>query len=77
MEPIESTCGCPTCKRYTRAYLRHLFKANEILGIMLATRHNLEFLETLMLEVRKAITEDSFGSYKSFFLDTYTRGAAG
>lgn len=76
IEPIDTRCGCPTCSRYTRAYLRHLFKANEILGIMLATRHNLEFLETMMREVQNSIDNDTFETYKRSFLDEYTEGTA-
>lgn len=76
-EPIDSTCACPVCERYTRAYLRHLFKANEILGIMLATRHNLEFLERLMAETRTAIENGTFEAFKRTFLDDYAYGSAG
>lgn len=75
-EPIDSLCGCPVCKRYSRAYLRHLFKANEILGIMLATRHNLEFLERLMIKTRSHIENGSFESFKHSFLDEYTSGVS-
>ncbi len=71
-EPIDTSCECPVCRRYTRAYLRHLFKANEILGIMLATRHNLEFLERLMIDIRKNIENGTFEAYKRTFLDDYT-----
>ncbi|MBT3272741.1 MAG: tRNA-guanine transglycosylase, partial [Spirochaetales bacterium] len=74
--PIETICECPACKRYTRAYLRHLFKANEILGIMLATRHNLEFLENLMRDIRSSIEQDTFVEFKKNFLETYLSGAA-
>ncbi len=70
-EPIDTACECPVCKRYTRAYIRHLFKANEILGIMLATRHNLEFLEHLMISVRRHIEEGSFETFKHSFLAEY------
>ncbi len=73
-EPIDTSCGCPVCRRYTRAYMRHLFKANEILGIMLATRHNLEFLEHLMRETRENIANGTFERFKRSFLDTYTAG---
>jgi queuine tRNA-ribosyltransferase len=75
MEPIDESCGCPTCRRYSRAYLRHLFKANEILGIMLATRHNLEFLESFMRETRCAIETDSFDTFRMEFLERYTTGS--
>ncbi len=70
-EPIDTSCGCPVCCRYTRAYLRHLFKANEILGIMLATRHNLEFLQRLMFDTRKNIEGGTFEEYKRTFLGDY------
>ena len=75
MEPIDTSCECPTCRRYTRAYLRHLFKANEILGLMLATRHNLEFLENLMVNVRRQISTGTFDRFKSDFLEQYTSEA--
>jgi queuine tRNA-ribosyltransferase len=70
-EPIDTSCGCPVCARYTRAYLRHLFKANEILGIMLATRHNLEFLQRLMVETRRNIENGSFETFKRSYIDEY------
>jgi queuine tRNA-ribosyltransferase len=75
-EPIEPECGCPVCSRYTRAYLRHLFKANEILGIMLATRHNLEFLNRLMGEIRTRIDNGSFERFKRSFLANYNMKTA-
>ena len=71
-EPIDTECGCPVCRRFSRAYLRHLFKANEILGIMLATRHNLEFLQRLMVAIQLSIKNGTFESYKAAFLDMYT-----
>ncbi|MDY6954922.1 MAG: tRNA guanosine(34) transglycosylase Tgt [Thermodesulfobacteriota bacterium] len=55
--PIDPTCGCPTCRHYSRAYLRHLFIAQELLGVRLATMHNLWFFESLMGRVRRAIRE--------------------
>jgi queuine tRNA-ribosyltransferase len=58
--PIEPGCSCYTCANFTRAYLRHLFKAGEILGHRLLTIHNLHFTLTLMKEIRQAILEDSF-----------------
>ena len=70
-EPIDTACECPVCRRYTRAYLRHLFKANEILGIMLATRHNLEFLQRLMIEIQINIKANNYENYKRAFLDRY------
>lgn len=57
MKPISEHCECYTCKTYTRAYLRHLFKANESLAASLATIHNLQFMNDLMRDIRAAITE--------------------
>ncbi|WP_067141203.1 tRNA guanosine(34) transglycosylase Tgt [Oceanivirga salmonicida] len=62
------------CKNYTRAYIRHLFKANEILGQRLATYHNLWFLINLMNESRKAIEENRFKEFKEEFIKNYTMG---
>jgi tRNA-guanine transglycosylase len=58
--PIDKTCSCSTCKNYTRAYLHHLFAADEMTGMRLATVHNLHFLLNLMKETRKAINEERF-----------------
>jgi queuine tRNA-ribosyltransferase len=55
--PIDEECSCDTCRTYSRAYLRHLFIAKELLAIRLATIHNLHFLESLMVEIRNAIKE--------------------
>jgi queuine tRNA-ribosyltransferase len=61
--PLDEQCSCPVCRRYTRAYIRHLFNAGELLGMRLATYHNLYYLSTLMLEIREAIREDKFKQY--------------
>jgi tRNA-guanine transglycosylase len=58
--PIEEGCNCVTCCNYSRAYLRHLFLARELLGIRLAAIHNLSFMESLMREIRAAINEGRF-----------------
>lgn len=71
MGPIIDGCRCPACSRYSRGYLRHLFKAGEILGPMLATEHNIRFLTDMMDEVRSAIRESRFRYYKEAFLDEY------
>lgn len=63
------------CKNYTRAYIRHLFKANEILGQRLATYHNLWFLLNLVKEARKAISENRFKEFKEEFIKNYTMGS--
>ena len=65
-------CDCYVCKNYTRAYIRHLFKAEEILGQRLATYHNLHFLIKLMDNARKAIKEGKFKEYKEEFIKNYT-----
>jgi queuine tRNA-ribosyltransferase len=73
-EPIDPDCSCPTCRRHSRSYLRHLFKSREILAAMLATRHNLHFLMTLMQDIRQAIQEGRFSSFKRSFLESYQMG---
>jgi queuine tRNA-ribosyltransferase len=62
--PLDPACDCYTCKHYTRAYLRHLFKAGEILGMRLVSIHNIRFLVELTENIRKAIREDRFYEYK-------------
>ena len=66
--PPEADCDCYTCRHFTRAYLRHLFKAREILGATLATIHNLRFLIRLMERIREAIENDSFTELKEAYL---------
>ncbi|MBR5970938.1 MAG: tRNA guanosine(34) transglycosylase Tgt [Lachnospiraceae bacterium] len=61
--PIEEGCRCPACKRHTRAYLRHLLKADEMLGKRLAVMHNLYFYNSLMAEIREAISEHRYDAY--------------
>lgn len=63
--PIEPGCGCPTCKNHTRAYVRHLLKAKEMLGFRLMVLHNLYFYNTMMTEIRDAIDNDRFPEYKA------------
>lgn len=62
--PIEEGCGCPACKRYSRAYIRHLLKAKEMLGLRLMVLHNLYFYNSLMTEIREAIEKGRYGEYK-------------
>ncbi|MCD6521920.1 tRNA guanosine(34) transglycosylase Tgt [Candidatus Calescamantes bacterium] len=69
--PLDENCSCYTCKNYTRAYLRHLFHSQEILGLRLNTLHNLYFFFSLMREMRKAILEDRFKDFKEEFLKKY------
>ncbi len=63
--PIDPACGCPVCRRYSRAYLRHLFKAEETLGLRLAVTHNLYFYNHLMLEIRQALEAGTFAAYRA------------
>ncbi|GEL77474.1 tRNA guanosine(34) transglycosylase Tgt [Tenuibacillus multivorans] len=69
--PLDENCDCYTCRNYTKAYIRHLIKANETLGIRLTTYHNLYFLVKLMEKVRKAIKEDRLGDFRDQFFDQY------
>lgn len=62
--PIEEGCGCPACKRYSRAYIRHLLKAKEMLGMRFCVLHNLYFYNNMMKEIREAIEEHRFADYK-------------
>ena len=75
--PIEPECNCKVCRQYSRAYLRHLFKEQEILSSMLATYHNLAFLHQMMEEVREAISQDRFAEYKRNFLARYNANKKG
>ena len=63
--PIEEGCQCPTCRRYSRAYVRHLLKAKEMLGMRLCVLHNLYFYNTMMEEIRDALDAGRFASYKA------------
>ena len=62
--PIEEGCGCPACKSYSRAYIRHLLKAKEMLGMRLCVLHNLNFYNKMLAEAREAILNQSFQAYK-------------
>ena len=63
--PIEEGCQCPTCRHYSRAYIRHLLKAKEMLGLRLVVMHNLYFYNTMMEEIREAIRANNFQAYKA------------
>lgn len=65
--PVDSECQCPTCQKHSRAYLRHLFKANEMLGMRLAVMHNLYFYNTLMEKIREAIEIDTFDEFRNHY----------
>lgn len=62
--PIDENCGCPACQRYSRAYIRHLLKAKEMLGMRLTVLHNLYFYNTMMEEIREAIDQGRYSEYK-------------
>ncbi len=70
--PVEPNCNCYTCKNFSRAYLKHLFDSNEILGAILATTHNIAFYNNLAKNARKAIIENRFTQFKSQFLENYS-----
>lgn len=72
--PVDSECRCKVCRTYSRAYLRHLFKEQEMLSAMLASYHNLYFLHNLIYEIRAAIENDSFVQYKTMFLERFKAG---
>lgn len=63
--PIEEGCDCPVCRKYSRAYIRHLLKAGEMLGMRLCVMHNLYFYNTMMEEIRNALDEGNFSAYKA------------
>ena len=71
--PIEPGCKCPSCKRYSRAYIRHLLKAKEMLGMRLCVLHNLYFYNTMMSEIRDALDKGDFKEYKRIKLDGFTK----
>jgi len=69
--PLETDCQCMTCRRYSRAYLRHLFQANEILGMHLATYHNVHFFLRLMRGMRQSIIDGRFADWQAEFFSHY------
>lgn len=72
--PLDSTCDCPVCRRYTRAYIRHLLKAGEMLGMRFLVMHNLYFYNNMMEEIRAAIEKGEFQAYKKAKLDGFNAG---
>lgn len=72
--PVDPNCTCYTCRNFTRAYLHHLFNANEILSATLASIHNVHFYLNMMAEIRAAIEEGRFADYKRNFLASYLKG---
>ena len=70
-EPLDADCGCYTCKNFSAAYLHHLFHSGELLALRLATIHNLSFMSNLMRDIREAILNDTFSSFRDDFLKRY------
>ena len=69
--PLDEKCDCYTCKNYTRAYIRHLIKADETFGLRLTSYHNLHFLINLMKNVRQAIMDDNLLEFREAFVEEY------
>ena len=72
--PLDNNCDCHTCKNFSRAYLHHLFKAQEILGLMLLSWHNIHFYITLMKNIRNSIKLREFDKFEKIFLEKYYSG---
>ena len=72
--PISEECNCPTCRNYSRAYIRHLLKAKEMLGMRLCVLHNLHFYNNMMSEIREAIEQERYQEYKKMRLDGFEQG---
>ncbi len=75
--PIDPSCNCYVCKNFSRAYLKHLFDSNEILGAILATTHNIAFYRTMAINARAAILADKFIEFKRNFLNNYGNESRG
>ncbi|MBE7038578.1 MAG: tRNA guanosine(34) transglycosylase Tgt [Ruminococcaceae bacterium] len=73
MRPIDENCQCPACKNYSRAYIRHLFKAKEMLAMRLCVLHNLYFYNHLMEEIRTAIENKNFAQFKKEKIEKFSR----
>ena len=71
--PIDENCDCETCRNYSKAYLRHLFKAKEILALKLSVQHNLRFYNKLMEDIRNAIAENRFEDFRKYVNENYGR----
>jgi queuine tRNA-ribosyltransferase len=72
--PLDEACGCPACRNFSRAYLHHLVKTQEMLGPMLASWHNIHFYQTLMAAMRDAIAEGRFAAFRKDFEERYRSG---
>ena len=73
-KPIDEECQCPTCRHYSRAYIRHLLKAKEMLGMRLCVLHNLYFYNHMMEEIRDALDAGNFAAYKKMRLEGFEEG---
>jgi queuine tRNA-ribosyltransferase len=74
--PLDAACGCQACRLFSRAYLRHLYLARELLAYRLLTLHNVAFYQALVADMRRAIAEGRFGAFRQAFLDRYAVGEA-
>jgi queuine tRNA-ribosyltransferase len=72
--PLDPECDCPVCRDYTRAYIRHLYKAGEILAARLATYHNLYFYQRVINDLRAAIAKDNVEEFRRNFMAKYSAG---
>jgi queuine tRNA-ribosyltransferase len=70
-EPLDPLCDCYTCKNFSKGYIRHLYNAQEITGMILGTIHNIRFYNKLMEDIREAIKENKFQNFKKSFLEMY------
>ena len=71
--PLDEQCGCPVCKRFTRAYIHHLFKAGEMLAMRLTVMHNLYFYNNLLKKIRGALDEDRFEAFYTENIEALSR----
>ena len=69
LRPIDPECSCPTCRRHSRAYIRHLFKSGEMLAMRLCVMHNLWFYNTLMEKIRQSLEDGTFAEFKGKYTD--------
>ena len=72
--PVEAGCDCPLCRNYSRAYIHHLQKCNEILAVMLLSWHNIRYYERLMQGIRKALAEDRLDEFAKEFYQKQKQG---
>ena len=71
--PIDPQCDCPVCRRFSRAYIRHLFVAEEMLAMRLAVMHNLYFYNKLMERIREALDEGTFSQFRAEYSEKLSR----